>query len=216
VRWTFWRSATEKFKFLDPGTLIDGDIQLVQPHKRWINAILAACNHPAHPPIQARLVAQTNYQQLLDFVKAYPHGHQPADSSIGTVPTYHFWIHHCDSASFPIVGSISLRIGMGRNMVMFNGQVGYQVYPFARGHHYAERACRLLLPLAVRHGLDPLWITCNPDNFPSRRTCERLGANLVETVEVPPENPLYQRGEKAKCRYRMDLAAYAQRERLMH
>jgi predicted acetyltransferase len=209
VRLTFWRTPTENFKFLDPGTLIDGDFQLIEPHRKWINAVLAACNHPAHAPTQARLIAQTNYQQLLDFVKAFPHGRQPADSANGTVPTYHFWMRISDQTDLPIVGSISLRIGQTRNMLMFNGQVGYQVYPFARGHHYAERACRMLLPLAARHGLDPLWITCNPDNFPSRRTCERLGANLVETIDVPPENPLYQRGEKAKCRYRMDLTAYA-------
>jgi predicted acetyltransferase len=79
------------------------------------------------------------------------------------------------------------------------------VYPFARGHHYAERACRLLLPLARRHGIQPLWITCNPDNFPSRRTCERLGAKLVEIVAVPPRDPLYLRGDHEKCRYRLDL-----------
>jgi predicted acetyltransferase len=209
ARLKFWRTPAENFQFLDPGSLIDGDFQLVQPHRRWINAVLAACKHPAHPPTQARLIAETNYHQLRDFVKAFPQGHQRPNSAGGIVPTYHFWMCLPDRLDFPIVGSISLRIGLTQNMVMFNGQVGYQVYPFARGNHYAERACRMLLPLAARHGLDPLWITCNPDNFPSRRTCERLGANLVETVDVPPENPLYQRGERAKCRYRINLGAKA-------
>ena len=50
-----------------------------------------------------------------------------------------------------------------------------------------------------------LWITCNPDNFASRCTCERLGCKLVEIVRVPPGHTLYQRGEFEKCRYRLDL-----------
>jgi tagatose 1,6-diphosphate aldolase len=50
-----------------------------------------------------------------------------------------------------------------------------------------------------------LWITCNPDNHASRRTCERLGARLVEIVPVPKTDPLYARGETEKCRYRIEL-----------
>jgi tagatose 1,6-diphosphate aldolase len=43
------------------------------------------------------------------------------------------------------------------------------------------------VPLAVRHGLSELWITCNPDNIASRRTCEAAGAELVEVVDLPPQ-----------------------------
>src|SRR5215204_4797163 len=73
------------------------------------------------------------------------------------------------------------------------------------GHRFAERSCRLILPLARRHGFDTLWITCNPDNVASRRTCERLGAELVGIVDVPPDNDVYERGSERKCRYRLAL-----------
>jgi hypothetical protein len=49
---------------------------------------------------------------------------------------------------------------------MFSGNIGYHVYPPARGHHFAERACRCCLPLARRHGMERLWITCNPTTPP--------------------------------------------------
>ena len=75
----------------------------------------------------------------------------------------------------------------------------------ARGRHYAERACRLLLPLARAHGMQTLWITCNPENVASRRTCERLGASFIDVVALPANHMLYQRGERVKCRYRLDL-----------
>jgi tagatose 1,6-diphosphate aldolase len=88
---------------------------------------------------------------------------------------------------------------------MYYGHIGYNVFPPARGRHLAERACRLVLPLARAYGMRELWITCNPENVASRRTCERLGATLMEVVDLPEGFPLYQRGERQKCRYRLDI-----------
>lgn len=88
---------------------------------------------------------------------------------------------------------------------MYGGHIAYCVAPEYCGHHYASRACRLLLPLAHLHGLDPLWITCNPDNFASRRTCELAGAQLVEIVDLPEDTDMYQEGERQKCRHRLDV-----------
>jgi predicted acetyltransferase len=102
-------------------------------------------------------------------------------------------------------GGLNLRVGNTRKIVMYAGHIGYAVEPEHRGHHYAERACRLILPLAKAHGLDTIWITCNPDNMPSRRTCERLGAEMVEIVPLPEGDDQYQAGDREKCRYRLDL-----------
>jgi tagatose 1,6-diphosphate aldolase len=98
-----------------------------------------------------------------------------------------------------------LRIGTTYDLETYVGHFGYGVYPPARGRHLAERACRLLLPLAKAHGLKRLWITCNPDNWPSRRTCERLGCTLAGVVPVPEGHALYQRGDRYKCRYFLEL-----------
>ena len=55
--------------------------------------------------------------------------------------------------------------------------------------------------------MQELWITCNPENVASRKTCERLGAVYIETVSLPTNHILYERGERQKCRYRLDLNA---------
>ncbi len=130
----------------------------------------------------------------------------------GRVNQYHFWMrlrdshwHQPTSPPIRIVGGIGLRIAWTPSIEKYYGHIGYHVYPAARGHRYAERACRLLFPLARRHGFKHLWITCNPDNIGSRRTCERLGARLVETIIVPGDEPLFARGDRQKCRYRLDL-----------
>jgi predicted acetyltransferase len=64
------------------------------------------------------------------------------------------------------MGFINLRVGQGKNLIRYRGLIGYGVNPEYRGHGYAARACCLLLPLSRRHGLNPLWITCNPTTLP--------------------------------------------------
>ncbi len=123
------------------------------------------------------------------------------DSSAAIVPAYNF---HIDMGEVR-AGTISLRVGDHERLVRYAGQVGFAVDPPFRGQHLAERATRLLLPLARVHGLDPLWITCNPDNIASIRTLERLGAMFVEQVDLPPDYDRYAAGERRKLRFRLTL-----------
>ena len=121
----------------------------------------------------------------------------------GYVPSYGFLMRRTgDGQQF---GRISLRVGSTPVILLYAGHIGYGVLEEHRGHHYAARSCRLLVPLARAHGLSPLWITCNPDNLASRRTCELAGARFVEIVDLPPDSDMYERGERQKCRYRLDI-----------
>lgn len=60
-------------------------------------------------------------------------------------------------------------------------------------------------PLARHHEMTELWVTCNPDNIASRRTCELAGGVLVEIVDLPEDIDMYQEGERRKCRYRFGM-----------
>ena len=104
-----------------------------------------------------------------------------------------------------ILGNIRLSVGSTPHLERYAGHIGYGVLPEHRGHHYAARAVRLLLPLAYKTGLDPLWITCDPENLASRKTLELAGAELVEIVDVPPDCIIYRKGHPQKCRYRIML-----------
>ena len=128
---------------------------------------------------------------------------KPADPGKGWVPSYEIDLH-VDGVQERI-GKIFLRVGTTPALEMCGGHVGYEIDPAWRGRHYAERSVRLLLPLAKCHGFSTLWITCSPDNWPSRRTCERLGAQFVEIVPVPPDNEMYLQGARQKCRYRLTI-----------
>ncbi len=124
------------------------------------------------------------------------------DLNKGYVPSYNFEMRLVGKKT-PL-GRIALRIGDTEAIRGWVGHIGYQVGSPYRGHHYAARSCRLLLALAKRHGIAPVWITCNPENIASRRTCELAGARFVEIVEVPHEHEIYKKGEPLKCRYRLD------------
>jgi predicted acetyltransferase len=149
------------FEFLDPGPLIDDDLELVLVEK------------------------------------------DPGDPSRGRVPAYRFKMIQVGQGE--AVGRIELRIGGIPHILMYGGHIGYRVFEPHRGHRYAARACRLILPIARSHAMQTLWITCNPDNVPSRRTCELAGAELVEIVDLPEDTDMYRAGERQKCRYRIDL-----------
>jgi len=103
------------------------------------------------------------------------------------------------------VGHVSLRLEDKPWILAYIGHIGYRVKPEHQGHHYAEAACRLVLPIARGRGLTTVWISCNPDNTASVRTIERLGATYVDTIDLPKDSRYYPRGERQKRRYRMDL-----------
>lgn len=174
------------FQFRDPGVLVDGDL--------WLRL----------------------------------HMTLPGDARRGIVPEYVFDMVRSDNLGGPdrqgpqdnldrpdrpappdrpatVMGRLSLRIGHTEHIEKYAGHIGYSVDPPYRGRRLAARSCLLILPLARAHGINPLWITCNPENAASRRTCEIIGSTLVETVPIPPSDPLYRWDTKWKCRYRIDL-----------
>jgi predicted acetyltransferase len=155
------RESSSTFEFLDPGRLVDDDLELV----------------------------------LVEKI--------PGDLSRGYLPAYRFKMTQVGQDE--TIGRIELRVGDTPHIRLYGGHIGYRVFEPHRGHRYAARACRLILPLARNHAMQALWITCNPDNIPSRRTCELAGAELVEIVDLPEGTDMYRAGERQKCRYRIDL-----------
>lgn len=125
----------------------------------------------------------------------------PADPERDFVPAYRFEMRVDGERA----GTISLRVGNTRHLELYAGHIGYGVELPFRGRRFAARACKLLFDLARRHGLTTLWITCNPENVASRRTCELVGGELVDIVDLPPETDMYKEGERQKCRYRIRL-----------
>ena len=127
----------------------------------------------------------------------------PDDPARGWVPALNYEVLLPDSEQ--VIGHIDLRVGYTLGLVRHGGNIGYSIEPEWRGHHYAGKACNLLKAVAIEHGMDVLWITCNPANRPSRKTCEWIGATLVEIADLPPGHELRRDGRTQTCRYRWIL-----------
>ncbi len=110
----------------------------------------------------------------------------PAIVEKGFVPEYKF--HMIRPGTKVVMGSIQLRVALTEKLEELGGHIGYEVYSPYRGQHYAARSCRLLFPLLRRLAIDPVVITCDPQNTPSVKTIESLGGQIMHTkvVEIEP------------------------------
>ncbi|MDU5111883.1 MAG: GNAT family N-acetyltransferase [Clostridium sp.] len=126
----------------------------------------------------------------------------PANEEKGHVPSYKYRItlHNMDDT----IGAIDIRIGHNEN-TYYGGNIGYTINEEYRGNGYAAKACKIIREVAIAHGMEKLIITCNPDNFPSRRTCEKVGLTLKGIVDLPIYNEMYIRGERQECIYEWEL-----------
>lgn len=129
-------------------------------------------------------------------------GRRPADPIKRHVPGYEFEMRRTGTTMR--LGQIHLRIGSARAL-RYPGHIGYEVDEPHRGHRYAARSCQLLLPFALAHGLNAVWLTVDPENIASQKTCEIISASYVETVRIPKDHEMYQRGARYRRRYRLAL-----------
>ena len=115
----------------------------------------------------------------------------------GFVPAYQFRVLLVNG---PDVGHLNFRVGATKHVRFCAGHIGYGILEPFRGHGYAFQACRAVAPF-VRQFYEAVIITCDSDNHASRRTIEKLGADFLDEVTVPPDDPHYRRGPTRKRRY---------------
>ena len=120
----------------------------------------------------------------------------PGEPERNWLPYYEFAI--CKDGEK--VGDISLRIGYGggpKNCnCYYGGQIGFCIIEKFRGNGYAARACKLLWPVAIAHGMAKLLITNDVANIASRRVCEKLGARFLRLAPLPAWHSAYKTGSR--------------------
>jgi tagatose 1,6-diphosphate aldolase len=131
------------------------------------------------------------------------HKIHPEDSSKGYTPAYEFLMFR--EHDLELLGHLSIRIGDNQNLRNWDGHIGFAVLENHRGHAYALRACKLVIPILKHHKIDPVFITCDPINWASRKTIENLGAKFIEIVDIPEWHESYFLGNRQKCRYQWNL-----------
>ena len=127
---------------------------------------------------------------------------EPDDPQRKWDPAFHFDILDRTGVQ---VGGCNLRLGHSEALY-YAGNIGYKIDEPYRGHHYAGKACKLLFELARRQGMEYVIIVCAPSNQPSRKTCEWLGGELLEIVELPEDDKRRQLTDDVhRCVFRFSL-----------
>lgn len=134
------------------------------------------------------------YDDIVIVFSYYTEGFEPK----GFVPGYRFGIINSTGVE---VGHISFRIGETDHVVAVAGHIGFNIKESRRGHRYAAKACMALGPFVAEISKSVI-ITADPDNIPSLRTIERIGAQFIDEVDVPEHDAHYERGSRRKRRYR--------------
>lgn len=122
----------------------------------------------------------------------------PGDESQGLVPFYHFKIFDLAGNT---IGHINFRVGDTQHIRIAAGHIGYEIAPEYRGHGYSFAACRALAPFVRKHYANVI-LTVDPSNTPSIRVIEKLGAHLLDEVDIPQNDPAYANSARRKKRYR--------------
>lgn len=147
------------------------------------------------------------YDDLTDGVIELSLRHYgPGSDYVGGLPSWQFVIRR--KGERRTIGLCDLRVGW-EDAILYAGHIGYRILLPYRGHGYAERAARLLLALADRIGMEEVLITCDPDNAPSRRTLEKLQGRYEGIIDIPEGTVAYSTGERQKCLFYYDPAAFA-------
>jgi predicted acetyltransferase len=89
----------------------------------------------------------------------------------GIVPaTFLWWV---DGDTY--IGRLSIRHKLTQWLLDYGGHIGYVVRPSARRQGHATAMLAAALPVAASLGIDPVLVTCDYDNEPSRRVIEANG-----------------------------------------
>lgn len=84
-----------------------------------------------------------------------------------------------------VVGRVSIRFQLNDMLAKVGGHIGYGVRPSQRRKGYATQMLRLALPIALRHGIERVLLTCNLDNLGSCKVIERCGGVFESIADYP-------------------------------
>lgn len=87
----------------------------------------------------------------------------------------------CADVNGVIVGRISVRFQLNKELSLFGGHIGFGVLPEYRQRGYATEMLRQGLVIARAEGLTRVLIVCNDENLASARTIETCGG-VLESV----------------------------------
>jgi predicted acetyltransferase len=113
----------------------------------------------------------------LQKIKQYQHvAGLPSDM----VPASVYWL--VDEGAF--IGHVSVRHCLSEALERRGGHIGYAIRPSKQHQGYGSQILKRVLPVVRALGIQKALVTCDKDNFASRRIIEKNGGMLADEIEV--------------------------------
>ena len=96
----------------------------------------------------------------------------------GWVPETVLWLIDGDK----FIGKINVRHRLTESLIKLGGHMGYDIRPSKRGKGYGKKMLGLALVEAKKMGIKDILITCNFDNFASKKIIESNGGQFKDRV----------------------------------
>jgi predicted acetyltransferase len=93
----------------------------------------------------------------------------------------HFWL--VDDALY--IGRVSIRHQLNDRLRRLGGHIGYDIRPSQRQRGYGQQILALALPQARAMDLKSVLLTCDSDNWPSRKIIESNGGVFEDEIQLP-------------------------------
>jgi predicted acetyltransferase len=84
-----------------------------------------------------------------------------------------------------IIGRVSIRHILSEYLAVAGGHIGYGIVPSERYKSYGTMLLKLAIPVAFSLGIYRILITCDNDNFGSRKIIEKNGGIFENLIEDP-------------------------------
>lgn len=94
--------------------------------------------------------------------------------------SFHYWA--VDDGKF--IGEFQLRTEFTEKVMLDIGSIGYAVRVSEWGKGYGTEILRRGLDIAREHGMEKVLLTINNENSVSIHVCEKLGGQLMDTIEA--------------------------------
>ena len=166
------------------------NMQLKSPNTRYEESYLQAVIESDEENLDTTLAKPQAGQSFADFVKTLLSQSKGDHLPKGYVPASTFWL--IDKNEF--IGRVQIRHTLTKSLLEEGGHIGYYIRPTQRKKGYGRKILELGLIKAKELGIYKALVTCDVDNFGSKKIIESQGGKFENTY-VPTD------GKTPKLRY---------------
>ncbi|MEK9134718.1 MAG: GNAT family N-acetyltransferase [Patescibacteria group bacterium] len=160
-------------------------MQLILPSLKYKASYIEALEESKNETEETQLNKPAENQSFEEFVQQLNDNAKGINLPEGYVPATMLWLIDKNK----VIGRVQIRHELNDYLMKYGGHIGYYIRPSKRMMGYGTKILELALVYAEKLGLSKVLITCDDDNFGSRRIIEANGGILENIITVEKGKP---------------------------